>query len=268
MSIMQRRRSVRKIIQEPNAVINKTNIQRRNQSSKIVRTTNNQAIATNISKNMQLRNSAEPSPSKVKYSTVPKLFPQETIYIIGGGPSLKNFNFKTLIGKKTIAINKAIIYHPTADILYWTDGRFYTWFKNEVDNFKGLKFALKPGSQYTHDIKILRKGKAHGIEEDPEILAHGFNSGYAAINLAYHLGAERIILLGFDMFNDGTQTHFHDGYPTRAAGDKMYQDKFLPGFKQLYSEIRNKGIEILNASPHSKLNVFPKITLEQALSFR
>ena len=70
------------------------------------------------------------------------------------------------------------------------------------------------------------------------------------------------------MFNDGTQTHFHDGYPTRAAGDKMYQDKFLPGFKQLYSEIRNKGIEILNASPHSKLNVFPKITLEQALSFR
>ena len=41
---MQRRRSVRKIIQEPNAVINKTNIQRRNQSSKIVRTTNNQAI--------------------------------------------------------------------------------------------------------------------------------------------------------------------------------------------------------------------------------
>ena len=114
---MQRRRNVRKIMQEPNAVIN-------------------------ISKNMQLRNSAEPSPSKVKYSTVPKLFPQETIYIIGGGPSLKNFNFKTLIGKKTIAINKAIIYHPTADILYWTDGRFYTWFKNEVDNFKGLKFAI------------------------------------------------------------------------------------------------------------------------------
>ncbi len=101
---MQRRRNVRKIMQEPNAVINKTNIQRRNQSSKIVRTTNNQAIATNISKNMQLRNSAEPSPSKVKYSTVPKLFPQETIYIIGGGPSLKNFNFKTLIGKKTIAM--------------------------------------------------------------------------------------------------------------------------------------------------------------------
>jgi len=265
---MQRRRNVRKIIQEPHAVIHKTNIQRRNESTNIVRTTNNQAIAMNISKDVQLRNSAEAPPSTVRYSTVPKLFSGETIYIIGGGPSLKNFDFRTLIGKKTIAINKAIIYHPTADVLYWTDGRFYTWFKNEVDSYKGLKFALKPGSQYTKDIQVLRKGKPHGLEEDPEVLAHGFNSGHAAINLAYHLGAARIILLGFDMINDGTQTHFHDGYPTRSAGNKIYQDKFLPGFKQLNSEIKNKGIEILNASPHSKLNVFTKITLEQALSFR
>ena len=265
---MQRRRNVRKIIQEPHAVIQKTNIHQRNQNTKIVRTTNNQAIAMNISRDVQLRNSAEAPPPTVQYSTVPKLFPGETIYIIGGGPSLKNFDFKTLIGKKTIAINKAIIYHPTADVLYWTDGRFYTWFKNEVDNYNGLKFALKPGSQYTRDIQVLRKGKHHGLEEDPQVLAHGFNSGHAAINLAYHLGAARIILLGFDMLNDGTQTHFHDGYPTRAAGDKMYQDKFLPGFKQLNSEIRNTGIEILNASPHSRLNVFPKITIQQALSFR
>ena len=264
---MQKRKSIRKVIQEPIAIEHKTNIQRRNENRTIVRTTNNQAIRANVSKNVHLRNSAEASPKTVKYSTVPKLFPNETIYIIGGGPSLKNFDFRTLVGKKTIAINKAIIYHPTADVLYWTDGRFYTWFKNEVDNYKGLKFALKPGSQYTADIQVLRKGKPHGIEEDPEVLAHGFNSGHAAINLAYHLGAVRIILLGFDMINNGEQTHFHDGYPTRAAGNKMYQDKFLPGFKQLNSEIRNKGIEILNASPHSKLTVFPKITIQQALSF-
>ena len=265
---MQRRRTIRKVIQEPISINHKTNIQRRNEAPRIVRTSNNQAIAMNISKNIQLRNSADEAPKTVKYSTVPKLFPNETIYIIGGGPSLCNFDFRTLIGKKTIAINKGIIFHPTADVLYWTDGRFYTWFKNEVDSYKGLKFALKPGSQYTHDINVLRKGKPYGLEEDPQTLAHGFNSGYAAINLAYHLGAKRIILLGFDMTNDGNQTHFHDGYPTRAAGNEVYQDKFLPGFKQLSSEIKTKGIEIYNASPHSRLNTFPIITLNQALSFR
>ncbi len=265
---MQKRRNIRKVTQEPFVIEHKTNIQRRNENRRIVRTTNNQAIAMNISKDMQLRNSAVASPIKVKYSTVPKLFKDETIYIIGGGPSLNNFDFRTLTGKKTIAINKAVIYHPTADILYWTDGRFYTWFKNEVDNYKGLKFALKPGSLYTNDIKILRKGKPHGLEEDPQTLSHGFNSGYAAINLAYHLGAKRIILLGFDMTNDGNQTHFHDGYPTRAAGNRIYEDKFLPGFKQLSSEIKNKGIGVYNASPHSRLKDFPIITLNQALSFR
>ena len=266
---MQKRRNIRKVIQEPIAFERKTNIHRRNQDRQPIRNTNNQAIAANVSRNLQLRNSAlEVKDLVVKYATIPKLFQDETIYIIGGGPSLKNFNFQQLQGRRTIAINKAVIYHDSADVLYWTDGRFYTWFKNEVDSYKGLKFSLKPGSQYTHDIQILRKGKPYGLEEDPQTLAHGFNSGYAAINLAYHLGAKRIILLGFDMTNDGDETHFHDGYPTRAAGNKIYTDKFLPGFKQLNSEIKSKGIHILNASPYSKLNIFPKITIEQALSFR
>ena len=265
---MRRNRNIRKIIQEPVAISHKTNIERRNEKTNVIRNTNNQAIALHVSKTMDLKNAAQPAVTTVKYSTVPKKFPGETIYIIGGGPSLKGFNFKELSGCRTIAINKAILYHTEADVLYWTDGRFYTWFKNEVDNYKGLKFALKPGSQYTRDIQVLRKGKPYGIEEDPQTLSHGFNSGYAAINLAYHLGAKRIILLGFDMANEGTETHFHDGYPTRPAGNHIYHDKFLPGFKQLNSEIKAKGVHVLNASSYSKLNVFTKITMEQALSFR
>jgi len=265
---MQRNRRIRKIIQEPAAVNHKTNIVRRHQKVSTVKTTNVKPAQVIVPKTMHLKNAAQPSLSTVRYSTVPKLYEGETVYIIGGGPSLKNFDFRRLVGCKTIAINKAVLFHPSADILYWTDGRFYTWYKNEVDNYRGLKFALKPGSQYTRDINVLRKGKPYGLEEDPEVLAHGFNSGYAAINLAYHLGAKRIILLGFDMANDGKETHFHDGYPARPSGDHIYQDKFLPGFKQLNSEITSKGVLVLNASPYSRLTVFPKITLEQALSFR
>tara|TARA_R100000657_G_C4680324_1_gene128462 strand:- start:677 stop:1474 length:798 start_codon:yes stop_codon:yes gene_type:complete len=265
---MQRRKSIRKIIQEPASVEHRTNIQRRATNTKPIRTTNNAAIRTKISKNIQLRNAANEPAKTVTYSTVPEIFLGETVYIIGGGPSLKGFNFSHLAGSRTIAINKAIIYHMPADVLYWTDGRFYTWYKNEVDSYGGLKFALKPGSQYTSDIRVLRKGKPYGIEDDPQTLAHGFNSGYAAINLAYHLGAKRIILLGFDMCDDGTSTHFHDGYPARAAGPHVYEDKFLPGFKSLAASLKERGITVLNASLYSKLNVFPKITLEAALSFR
>jgi len=265
---MQRRRSIRKIIQEPQVVEHRTNIQRRDNPKDPVRTTNNQIIRTSFSKTMHLRNDNTPPEVKVQYSAVPKMFTGETIYIIGGGHSLKNFNFDSLVGRKTIAINKAILYHEKADVLYWTDGRFYTWFKNNIDSYKGLKFALKPLNAYTPDIQVLKKGKQYGLETDPQILAHGFNSGYAAINLAYHLGAARIILLGFDMCNDGVISHFHDGYPTKPAGEHIYKDKFLPGFKQLGLDLRAAGVQVMNATSYSRLNVFPKISIEEALSFR
>ena len=48
---------------------------------------------------------------------------------------------------------------------------------------------------------------------------------------------------------------------------KMYLDKFIPGFSQLKSELLALGITVLNASPYSRLNVFPKITIDQALGF-
>jgi len=267
---MQRNRNIRKVVQLPVvAVEHATNIHRRQDNRDFVKTPPNQvAHAARVSVNKTIVNSAQPALSTINYSTVENIFDGETVYIIGGGPSLKNFDFRQLAGSKTIAINKAVVFHPQADVLYWTDVRFYSWYKNEIDNYAGLKFALKPGSQYSNDVKILKKGKAYGLETDPQTLAHGNNSGYAAINLAYHLGAKRVILLGFDMASSGSDSHFHDGYPTRSAGDNMYKDKFIPGFKQLHAELNGTGVNVLNASPYSKLTMFPKITLEQALSFR
>ena len=262
------RRGVKKIIQEPMAKVRPSNISRRVLNRSIVKTTNIRPARGFSQRALEIKNSEVPAGKPIKYSVVPRKFEGETIYIIGGGPSLKNFNFAELKGCRTIAINKAVFFHQSADVLYWTDSRFYTWYKNDIDNFNGLKFALKPGSQYTTDIKVLRKGVAHGLEKDPHVLAHGNNSGYAAINLAYHLGANRIVLLGFDMHNDGKDTHFHDGYPTKSTGDQIYRDKFLPGFTQLKSELDPEGVTVLNASVYSQLTTFTKITIEQALSFR
>ena len=70
------------------------------------------------------------------------------------------------------------------------------------------------------------------------------------------------------MCNDGVISHFHDGYPTKPAGEHIYKDKFLPGFKQLGLDLRAAGVQVMNATSYSRLNVFPKITIEQALSFR
>jgi len=204
---------------------------------------------------------------KYEYGKVNEIWTGETVYLIGGGPSLKNFEWNSLHGKKTIAINKAITFYPNADAVYWTDGRVYTWFEKEINKFKGLKYTIR-ANKYPSDVTILKRGKKFGLETNKDILSHGNNSGYAAINLAIHLGAKRIVLLGYDMGSSGASTHFHDGYPVNATSHKIYKDQFLPGFEILKEEIKGKGIQIFNACLTSNLDTFKKISIEEALGFR
>lgn len=199
---------------------------------------------------------------------VTPIWKDETVFIIGGGPSLLGFNWTSLAGKKTLAVNKAILSYPQANALYWTDTRFYFWYQQEVDNFNGLKFAIRHKEGYKDDIKILNKGSAIGLSTINDTICHGHNSGYAAINLAYLLGAKRIILLGYDMKNDGLRGHYHDGYPVPITNDKVYKDQFIPGFQVLADELKNKNVKVFNASLHSELTVWPKISLEEALSMK
>lgn len=206
--------------------------------------------------------------TKRPISKVDPIWEGETVFIIGGGPSLQNFNWSLLNGKKTIAINKSLLSFPNANVLYWTDSRVYSWMKQDIDNFKGPKFTIRDHPSYVGDIKILRKGNKFGLEESKDTLSHGNNSGYAAINLAYHLGAKKIILLGYDMMNDGKKSHHHDGYPVPATGDKIYRDQFMPGFSILADLLKQKRIEVYNVSPHSLLTVWPKISIEKALTFK
>ena len=200
------------------------------------------------------------------YAHVKPIWLDETVFIIGGGPSLKGFNWSLLAGKKTIAINRAIQFYPKADALYFTDGRVYSWYKKDIDEFKGLKYTIRNLGAHDGTINILRKGVKFGLEAERTSLAHGNNSGYAAINLAVHLGAKKIILLGYDMGNDGTVSHFHDGYPVPTTSEKIYRDQFIPGFTILRELLFAKGIQCYNASIHSKLDVFPKIGLDRAFT--
>lgn len=202
--------------------------------------------------------------STVVYSKVEPIFKNDTVFIIGGGPSLNDFNWDSLKGKKVIAINKAIYAYPNADIIYWTDNRFYKWYKNDIDLLRGTKYTIQP-SPNQENVKILRRGTRHGLEINPSLLAHGDNSGYAAINLAFHLGAKNIVLLGYDMGNVKGKSHFHDGYPVTQTSNDVYENRFMAGFPILAEELKQRGIKVFNASPISKLTSFPRISIKDAL---
>lgn len=199
------------------------------------------------------------------YTYIDPVFLGDTIYIVGGGSSLKDFDFNQLQNKIVIAINKAFLYIPFAQVLYWSDTRFFEWYEKEIEQFKGIKVTCRPEPKRANIINLLNTGK-NGLETMSYGIRDGGNSGYAAINLAYHLGAKTIILLGFDMYTNGKETHWHDGYTSTANTDVMSK-LMIPNFDTLVSPLEKRKVKIYNASLNSKLECFPKITIENALSF-
>ena len=78
--------------------------------------------------------------------------------------------------------------------------------------------------------------------------------------MAYHLGATRIILLGFDMHSHGGKSHWFGDHPAKyATGDKI--ERFIVAFRSIKPE--QYGIEILNCSRETALDAFPRHDLDE-----
>lgn len=90
-----------------------------------------------------------------------------------------------------------------------------------------------------------------------------FNSGQRAIQLAVHLGAKRILLLGYDC-SLAFGTHWHgehtDGLknPDPASLERWHQE-----FGRLVAALPDT--DIINCSRHSALTCFPRGNIEDIL---
>ena len=105
-------------------------------------------------------------------------------------------------------------------------------------------------------------GKLQGIHPDPTKICFNNSTGGAAINYAVHLGATKIVLLGFDMNGEKT-THFHNEY-FWINNKPPFKEHLLP-FKQIAKECNERGVEVLNASPNSSITAFKKVSVSDLL---
>lgn len=85
----------------------------------------------------------------------------------------------------------------------------------------------------------------------------GGNSGYQAINLAYLWGANRIILLGFDMRRVDNRAHWFGDHP-RAKGfhNPVAFEHWIRMFDGLARDLKREGVEVINCTPGSALRCF------------
>lgn len=185
------------------------------------------------------------------------------VFIVGGGFSLKHFNFDLLRGKNVIALNSAYKYVDENAVLYWADA---SWGQMEESNLLAHPSHFKFSSRLNADAMIhagrTGVGGCHWLKRtgdfgyDPNVNhVRGNNSGGHAINFAINLGAYRIILLGFDMGYTGSKSHFHEHHEI-SPSSQTYKELFIPSIESLALQVKHLPVKIINCSTFSKLKCF------------
>jgi len=158
-----------------------------------------------------------------------------------------------------IAINDSYRLAPWADVLYACDGKWWYWhYEKGAKGFAGLKYSIDPVARRHRGVQILQKTGETGLELKPTGLKAGRNSGYQAINLAVHLGARRVILLGYDMRGD----HWFGQHPDKSRPPFVI---CLARFQTLVEPLAKAGVEVINCSAKTALTCFPRMPLAEAL---
>jgi hypothetical protein len=191
-------------------------------------------------------------------------FKGEPALIFAPGPSLPElWSTKRELPCPAIVVNDAWRIVPNADILYATDLRWWVYY-NQVPEFNGLRVSWGGDIRLPGDILYLADSGLAGFDPRLGWVRHCWNSGGAAIHLAAQLGANPILLVGFDMRAVGGKEHFFGDHPRDIQRGSPYE-LWFPPFASLAADLAQHRIRVLNCTPGSALTAFPMADLELAL---
>ena len=191
-------------------------------------------------------------PAKKKQALTPIYDPKKPVYIIGGGASLVDFNFNKLLGRQVLALNTAHRKMKNAAAMLFSDKQFYQQWgdTNQKDDFWRFK-----GQIYTTLVELKDHPRIKHVK-----LGEG-NTGVKSILLAKALGAETVILLGFD----GKAGHWHENtrLAHRGTTAKTAYARYIKEFEGLAKT--KHGLTIINANEDSAITCFETMALSEAL---
>ena len=212
----------------------------------------------------------------------------ERCFIIGNGPSLKNTDLSKLKNEFSIGMNRfymafaelgfstsclltvndLVIEQCAADLRSLPIPTFVSW--------RGRKWVQpSPNLHYLHTSYNLPRfsGNAAGR------LWEGATVTFVAMQLAYHLGFEQVILIGVDhnFATKGTPNttvtstgddpnHFHPGYFGKGFRWQLPDlDTSEIGYTLAREAYKRDGRKIIDATVGGKLTIFPKVEYESLL---
>lgn len=146
---------------------------------------------------------------------------------------------------------------PDADYLYACDRRWWDCHLEDVKaTFKGelyTQWRTEPERDWAVQSGITALQGVHNKGLGRDKLHFNANSGAQAINLAYLLGATRIILLGYDMGATGN-THWFGSHPEGLRNGNY--GGYVANFNRLAADLEQEGVEVINCTRHSALHQF------------
>ncbi len=163
---------------------------------------------------------------------VPALMWQnQTVAILGNGPTMTQELADSLACYKRIAVNRAVKFAPHADMFVALDPHHPFW--ADAEDFTGLRVcgveceidALYAGMWYEQ----VRLGPSHVVDMR--------NNFLAAIRIASLAGASKILLAGVNapLYDE---LHAHTGF-----------SGFTEGLAQITAELRAQGVEVEQVEP-------------------
>lgn len=185
--------------------------------------------------------------------------------LIGGGASLRGFNFSLLRGSNVIGCNDAFRLGPEiVDFCLFGDFSFWERSHEQLKTFRGRVVTCAATMLNKPVPWLLQMRRIRDGLHEANILGWNYSTGAAAVNLALSLGAFRIFLLGYDLGslpgeNGKPASHWHDAHPVPPR-EESYR-RFQRGFHTLAASLkRYPQVSVFNVTDgSSKLDVFSKI---------
>jgi hypothetical protein len=193
-------------------------------------------------------------------------------FVIGGGPSLRAFDWDRLLDRLTVGCNSAYLHGPEiCKVCVFGDGdpndksSFWSQYRNGLAAYAergGTVFTNHP-ALYLDETPWLwtTQRQARGLSTTE--LGWNRNTGAIALNLALLFGAKRVFLLGFDMKPGKDRQNWHPQQRSLAPAKLAVYRGFVNQFRYVVRDWHDKFKDrlIVNVTEDSGLPAdwFPRI---------
>jgi len=149
------------------------------------------------------------------------------------------------------------------DVHYACDTR---WWRTNGPEFRKLFPTLESWTQCkvsskSYNLNHTAGKHSPGLSINPELIHFGSNSGYQMLNIAFLMGCNKFILLGYNMKHVNKKTHFFGDHV--GMNNNSPYTTFLQKYKTVQPEIAKL---VVNCTENTALKNFTISTLEKELT--